>query len=105
MTDRENRLPAEPVSPAEAASPACEAGYLDGQVPELDVRPIPHAFRPATVFGALGVIPEGGALVVVAPQDPVPLLEQIADREGGAIEVSYLEQGPNSWRVRLARRG
>ncbi|GAA5030070.1 DUF2249 domain-containing protein [Terrabacter aeriphilus] len=70
--------------------------------PELDVRPIPHAIRHATVFGALGAIPPGGTLVLVAPHDPKPLLAQIVDREG-PVTVSYLVEGPDLWRLAITR--
>ncbi len=70
--------------------------------PELDVRAIPHAIRHATVFGALGAIPAGGSLVLVAPHDPKPLLAQIAEREG-PVTVTYLDEGPEAWRLRITR--
>jgi uncharacterized protein (DUF2249 family) len=41
---------------------------------------------------------------LVAPHDPKPLLAQIAERESGAIEVTYLVTGPDVWTLRLARR-
>ena len=85
------------------ASTGCACGCSDTGVPELDVRTIPHTIRHATVFGALGAIPAGGSMVLVAHHDPKPLLAQIADREGGTIEVSYLEEGPDAWRLLLAR--
>ncbi len=82
---------------------SCQCGE-DHSIPELDARAIPHAIRHATIFGALSAVKPGGAMVLVAPHDPLPLLAQIADREGDAIEVSYLERGPEAWRLRLARR-
>lgn len=85
------------------SSSACGCGCTDDGVPELDARVIPHAIRHATIFGALAAVPVGGAMVLVAPHDPLPLLSQIADREQGAIDVSYLESGPEAWRLRLAR--
>ena len=88
---------------ADAAQSSCACGCSDEGVPELDVRTIPHAIRHATVFGALGAIPAGGSMVLVAHHDPKPLLAQIAEREGGTIEVSYLEEGPDAWRLLLAR--
>ena len=80
----------------------CGCGEHDRGTPELDVRPIPHAIRHATVFGALSAIPLGGSLVLVAPHDPKPLLAQIADREG-PITVTYLDEGPDAWRLRITR--
>lgn len=90
---------------ASGGQSSCGCGCTDEGVPELDVRAIPHAIRHATVFGALGAIPPGGSMVLVAHHDPKPLLAQIADREAGAIEVSYLDEGPEAWRLRLTRRG
>lgn len=89
---------------AGAAQTSCGCGCSDEAVPELDVRVIPHAIRHATVFGALGAIPAGGSMILVAPHDPKPLLAQIADRESGSIEVSYLDEGPEAWRLLLTRR-
>ena len=74
-------------------------------LPELDARAIPHAIRHGSVFGALAAVRPGGAMVLVAPHDPLPLLAQIADREGDAVEISYLQRGPDAWRLKLARRG
>lgn len=71
--------------------------------PELDVRDVPHAIRHATVFGAVGAVPVAGSLVLVAPHDPLPLLDQLEDREPGAFSVTYDQRGPDAWRVRLTR--
>ena len=97
--------PGEPLPLVGGGTSSCGCGCSDDGVPELDVRPIPHAIRHATVFGALGAVPRGGSMVLVAPHDPRPLLAQIADRESGAIEVSYLTEGPDAWRLLLRRRG
>jgi uncharacterized protein (DUF2249 family) len=84
---------------------ACNCGEKDGDgYPELDARAVPHAIRHATIFGALDAVRPGGGLVLVAPHDPVPLLAQVEQRAPGAFEVSYLERGPEAWRVAFARR-
>lgn len=67
----------------------------------LDVRQIPHAIRHASVFGAFSAIPAGGSLVLVAPHNPVPLLNQLA--ELSPISVEYLVEGPEEWRLRVNR--
>ena len=69
-----------------------------------DARAIPHAIRHATIFGALDGVRPGKGLVLVAPHDPLPLLAQLEQREPGAFEVSYLERGPEAWRLALVRR-
>ncbi|HEU4568674.1 MAG TPA: DUF2249 domain-containing protein [Marmoricola sp.] len=77
---------------------------MDGPgFPELDARQVPHAIRHATIFGALDVVGPGGGLVLVAPHDPLPLLAQVEQRYSGAFDVSYLERGPEAWRLLLTR--
>lgn len=80
----------------------CACGDDHG-VPELDARTIPHALRHGAILGSLSRVPQGGAMVLVAPHDPLPLLDEIARVEAGAIDVSYLEKGPEAWRLQLTR--
>ena len=83
---------------------ACGCAETDSnEWPELDARSVPHAIRHATVFGALDAVQPGGGLVLLAPHDPLPLLAQLEKRTPGAFTVDYLERGPESWRLRLAR--
>ena len=90
-------------SPAATAAAAAASGTAAGDV-ELDARGVPHAIRHATIFGALDSLRADTALVLVAPHDPLPLLAQLEQRSPGAFEVSYLERGPEAWRLRLLRR-
>lgn len=101
---------ADDVSPGAAGEPrvtaqsgGCGCGGHDEAVPELDVRTIPHAFRHATVFGAFDAIAAGDSLVLVAPHDPLPLLRQLSERAAGRLEITYLERGPEAWRLQLTR--
>ena len=83
----------------------CTCGEADGVgYPELDSRPVPHAIRHATIFGALDAVRPGGGMVLVAPHDPLPLLAQIEQRSPGVFEVGYLERGPDAWRLTFVRR-
>lgn len=43
-------------------------------------------------------------MVLVAPHNPLPLLGQLTEIEGDALEVTYLQQGPDVWRLRLGRK-
>lgn len=72
--------------------------------PRLDVRTIPHDQRHAAVFAALDGLAVGGALVLVAPHAPLPLLAEIESRYEGQFDVEWLQQGPAVWQVRLPRR-
>ena len=72
-----------------------------GDLPVLDARAVPHAIRHATIFGALDSIGPGGGLVLVAPHDPLPLLQQVEQRSPGLFSIDYLERGPEAWRIRF----
>lgn len=87
-------------APAEGGSCGC-GGHDDAGFPELDATTIPHAIRHATIFGALEVVGTGGGLVLLAPHAPLPLLRQIEDRWPGRFEVSYLQEGPEIWKVQF----
>lgn len=82
---------------------ACGCHETDEAQPTLDVRPVPHAIRHATVFGALEAVPPGGTLQLIAPHDPLPLLAQIEAADPGAFTVAYDDRGPDAWRLRLTR--
>ncbi len=95
-------------APSEAAAGhghSCSCGEEDGaEHPELDARAVPHAIRHATIFGALDAVGPGRGMVLIAPHDPLPLLAQLEQREPGAFEISYLERGPEAWRIQFLRR-
>lgn len=83
----------------------CGCGGHDpaGALPELDARAVPHAIRHATIFGALDSVGTGSGMVLVAPHDPLPLLEQVEQRSPGRFSIDYLERGPEAWRIRFVR--
>lgn len=89
--------------PVHDVSHTCGCGAKDDAVPALDARTLPDAIRHGAIFGALGAIPAGGCFDLIAPHDPKPLLAQIEQREGGAIDVQYLQRGPEAWTLRLTR--
>jgi uncharacterized protein (DUF2249 family) len=71
--------------------------------PRLDVRDLPHGQRHDRVLAALDALPADGALVLVAPHAPLPLLAQIDARYGGQMTVDWLQDGPDVWQIRLSR--
>lgn len=82
---------------------ACGCHETDGDgFPELDARIVPHAIRHATIFGALDAVAVGQGMILIAPHDPLPLLAQIEQRPG-AFDVTYLERGPEDWRLQFIR--
>ncbi|MEU4633532.1 DUF2249 domain-containing protein [Micromonospora chalcea] len=72
--------------------------------PRLDVRQLPHDQRHARVLAALEALPAGGALVLVAPHAPRPLLAEVAARYGDGMTSEWLQDGPDVWQIRLSRR-
>ena len=88
---------------AEATGHTCGCCETESDDPVLDVREVPHSIRHATVFGAFDAVPDGGALVLVAPHDPIPLLHQLNERIAGRLGVQYEERGPEAWRLRLTK--
>ena len=94
--------------PGRTAPATCRAAATEsdaaGSLPELDARAIPHAIRHATVFGALDQAHHGGGILLIAPHDPVPLLTQLERRSPGVFQVSYVERGPDTWRLSVVKR-
>lgn len=70
---------------------------------DLDVRPLAPAQRHARIFEAVGALQPGEAFVLANDHDPKPLRYQLDAEEPGQIEWTYLAEGPEVWRVRIAR--
>ncbi len=101
-------MTAEPIElsttrPQQATTTGCACGHADEGEIVLDTRQIPHAIRHATIFGALGAIAPGFSLDLVANHNPLPLLAQLDERHPGDFAVSYVENGPELWRLRFTR--
>jgi uncharacterized protein (DUF2249 family) len=99
-------ITARPAAAAAAVEAGCAGGCAcgEGEAADvvLDVRTIPHAVRHAAVLGAVGAVPAGSSLVLVAPHDPQRVLAEIVAAHADAV-TTYLERGPEVWRVRVAR--
>lgn len=85
---------------AGAADTPAAALTIDARI---DVRDVPHAQRHARVLAALDAVPADGAVVLIAPHAPLPLLSQIDRRYDGQFATEWLQQGPDVWQVRLQR--
>lgn len=73
--------------------------------PELDVRPIPPVAKHSTIFHTFDSLEPGEAFVLVNDHDPVPLKHQFDFTRPGQVSWTYLEQGPEVWKVEIARKG
>jgi len=70
----------------------------------IDLRTFEAASRLAAAFSAFDTLAAGGSFVLVAYEDPAPLLERLQRERPGRFEWSPLEEGPPLFRVEVARR-
>ena len=69
----------------------------------LDVREIPPRERHPRIFQTFDSLQPGEAFVLANDHDPLPLYYQFAAERSGKFQWDYLEQGPELWRVRIAK--
>ena len=86
---------------AHGSTGGCACGETDQSTPELDVQTIPHAIRHAAIFGAIESLAPGFALIISATHDPVPLLNQLREKHGDTYSATYLDEGPERWRIEI----
>ncbi len=72
-------------------------------VQQIDVRSLIPAQRHAKIFQLVGELAPGGSFVLVNDHDPKPLYYQLEAEHPGQFSWSYLESGPEVWRVEIAR--
>ena len=66
---------------------------------ELDVRQIPPRERHPRIFALFDRLMPGEGFVLVNDHDPKPLYYQFQAERPGQVDWSYLEEGPEVWRV------
>lgn len=71
---------------------------------ELDVRPIVPRDKHPAIFGMFDSLAAGEAMLLINDHDPKPLRYQLAAEHPNAFEWTYLEEGPEVWRVRIGRK-
>lgn len=84
-------------APKAARSPAGSQDEL------LEVRHLAPAERHRVIFETYFALAAGGAFVLVNDHDPKPLYYQFAAEHPGAFSWEPLEEGPEVWRVRIAK--
>ena len=70
----------------------------------LDVRVIPPREKHPTIFGTFAALKPGESFVLVNDHDPKPLYYQFAAEHEDSFTWKYLEQGPETWRVRIGKK-
>jgi uncharacterized protein (DUF2249 family)/hemerythrin superfamily protein len=81
-----------------------DAGAGESAEATLDVRAVPPRERHPLIFATFDSLRPGQAFILVNDHDPKPLYYQLSAERPGAFEWTYLEQGPEVWRVRIGRR-
>jgi len=69
----------------------------------LDVRVIPPPQKHPTIFGKWRALQPGESFTLVNDHDPKPLYHHFNAEHPGQFEWEYLENGPQTWRVRIGR--
>lgn len=69
----------------------------------VDVRQVPHSERHPLVFKTFDELQPGQAFVLLVDHDPKPVLFELDFVQKGKFSWSYLEQGPQVWRVQMAK--
>lgn len=69
----------------------------------IDVRAIPPRERHATLFAMLRSLAVEESLELVNDHAPRPLFHQLQQEAPGQFRWEYLQEGPDTWRVRIAR--
>jgi uncharacterized protein (DUF2249 family) len=78
-------------------------GNTPAIITTIDVRPIPHAQRHPLIFKTFDEIKPGQAFVLLVDHDPKPVLYELDFVRKGKFAWNYLEQGPQVWRVQMAK--
>ena len=60
----------------------------------FDARGVARRFRHAAIFGALDVLQPGETMRFANDHDPLPLLDQLAQRYGEGVTVTYRQRAP-----------
>jgi uncharacterized protein (DUF2249 family) len=69
----------------------------------FDARGIAKRFRHAAIFGALDSLRQGETMRFVNDHDPLPLLDQLAQRYGEGVTVTYRQRAPEGVVIDFAK--
>lgn len=62
----------------------------------FDARGVAKRFRHAAIFGALDALQPGETMRFVNDHDPLPLLQQLQQRYGEALQIAYVQREPGA---------
>lgn len=71
----------------------------------IDVRPVAPRDRHPLIFGTFDDLAIGESFILINDHDPKPLYYQFLHERTDQYHWLYLEEGPETWRVRITRVG
>jgi uncharacterized protein (DUF2249 family) len=78
--------------------------YMSQSSPsEIDVRSLVPAQRHRKIFELINELAIGGTFVLVNDHDPKPLYYQLEAEYPHQFSWTYLERGPEVWRIEIGR--
>lgn len=69
----------------------------------VDVRNTPPPQRHPLIFGTFEALASGESFELINDHDPKPLYYQFQAERAGQFGWTYLEQGPEVWRVEIRK--
>jgi uncharacterized protein (DUF2249 family) len=69
----------------------------------IDVREISPRERHPLIFQTFDRLAPGTSMRLVNDHDPKPLYYQFMAEHPGEVEWTYLEEGPDTWQVRIGK--
>lgn len=70
----------------------------------VDVRVVPHPQRHPVIFQTYNALKPGEGFILVVDHDPKPVFFQLDFVQHGKFTWDYVEQGPERWRVQVAKK-
>jgi uncharacterized protein (DUF2249 family) len=105
------RLPSQPggtsarrdISKTRQRKTAMSDTSAQSKISEIDVRSLVPAQRHAKIFQLVGDLSPGSSFVLINDHDPKPLYYQLEAEYPKTFSWTYLERGPQVWRVEIGR--
>jgi len=69
----------------------------------IDVRALAPRERHPLIFNTFRSLGSGESMELINDHDPRPLYEQFQAEKQGLVAWDYLENGPQTWRVRITK--
>lgn len=70
---------------------------------QIDVRNMVPKERHPLIFRTFDELEQGQTFELINDHDPKPLYYQFQAERPGILDWEYLEQGPETWRVRIGK--